>query len=230
MSFEGRGALAIWCDIPARYEAAFNAWYTHEHVPERVAVPGFRRARRYVAAGRHASQKYFTLYEVDSPAVLASAPYLERLERPTEATRRMVARFERNVRAVFRVAGSWGRGVGGWLLTAAVTGVGGGDPPDRTADAAGLLGWDEVVGVHLLEADPETARAKDRTAEGRIAAGEASAPSWVLLVETASGAALPRLEQALAEGRLPWRLPTPAGPAVGRYRLMYLLQPDGTSG
>jgi len=43
------GALAIYHDLPDHEHARFKAWHTYEHMPERVGVPGFVRARRYAA-------------------------------------------------------------------------------------------------------------------------------------------------------------------------------------
>ena len=72
------GILAIWNDFaPEGYEH-FERWYNREHLQERVGVPGFRFGRRYelVSGG---DRRFFAFYEVDSPAVLTSPAYLERL-------------------------------------------------------------------------------------------------------------------------------------------------------
>ena len=50
-----------------------------EHLQERVGVPGFRFGRRYELASS-GDRQFFAFYEVDSPDVLASPAYLERLE------------------------------------------------------------------------------------------------------------------------------------------------------
>ena len=49
MALAGQGVLAIWNGIADEAEADFVAWHVREHIPERVAVPGFLRGRRYVA-------------------------------------------------------------------------------------------------------------------------------------------------------------------------------------
>ena len=49
MSFLGGAILAFWADVEASGEADYNDWHTREHMPERCAVPGFLRGRRYVA-------------------------------------------------------------------------------------------------------------------------------------------------------------------------------------
>jgi hypothetical protein len=82
------GVLAIWHDIRAGREDAFEAWYRDEHFPERLAVPGFRIGRRYEAAS--GAPRYFCCYVTDTPKVLISAPYLARLNDPTPLTRAMM--------------------------------------------------------------------------------------------------------------------------------------------
>ena len=75
----GGGVLAIWQDFAPEAEQMVNEWYNREHHAERVAVPGFLSARRYVAiTGR---PKYFVFYETESFEVLSSPAYRERLVR-----------------------------------------------------------------------------------------------------------------------------------------------------
>jgi hypothetical protein len=82
------GILAIWNDCERGREAEFEEWYQHEHFHERIAVPGFLLGRRYeVISG---SPRYFCFYLTQSPAVLTSPAYLERLDNPTPMTRRIM--------------------------------------------------------------------------------------------------------------------------------------------
>jgi len=53
------------CD-PAR-EAEFNDWYDNTHVPDVLATPGYRRARRYVNREfRDGRGKYLAIYDIDT--------------------------------------------------------------------------------------------------------------------------------------------------------------------
>ena len=61
-------------------EEEFNAWYDDEHMAERLAIPGFRSAQRWVRDCRPGEGKYLATYELDSMAVLESPAYLERFE------------------------------------------------------------------------------------------------------------------------------------------------------
>ena len=70
-----QGLLAAFSN-PSEDEDDFNAWYDQEHVPLRLATPGFRSARRYKAATDE-GPRYAALYDVDSPDVLQSEAYLK---------------------------------------------------------------------------------------------------------------------------------------------------------
>ena len=78
------GILAIWNDCRAGHEAEFEAWFQGEHLLERLAVPGFLFGRRHEAIS--GSNAYFNFYLTESPAVLTSKAYLERLDNPTPMT------------------------------------------------------------------------------------------------------------------------------------------------
>ena len=110
MALAGRGVLAIWNGITADAEADFVAWHVREHIPERVAVPGFLRGRRYVAVA--GAPKYFNFYETESPDTLASPAYLRRLDAPSDWTQRVVRHFRDTSRTVCSVAASLGTGDG----------------------------------------------------------------------------------------------------------------------
>lgn len=55
-------------------DAEFNEWYTNEHLPQVVALPGFISAQRYAlpeALAGSSPYRYATVYEVESaPAAL----------------------------------------------------------------------------------------------------------------------------------------------------------------
>jgi hypothetical protein len=109
------GVLAVWTDIAPELEADFNEWYWREHLPERLAVPGFRRGRRFRALS--GAPRYFACYDLEAPAVLESAAYLERLNHPTEWTKRVMKGFRNTTRASFARALTVGRISGAVWLT-----------------------------------------------------------------------------------------------------------------
>jgi len=82
-----RGLLLTLTEPPPAMEEEFNAWYDDEHLPERMAIPGFRSARRW-ASGR----TYLATYELDSPGVLQSPEYLARFNNQTPWSKRCLGK------------------------------------------------------------------------------------------------------------------------------------------
>jgi len=72
---EQQGLLLVMMDIDPKREDEFNRWYEEEHVPERLAIPGFHRARRYRAV--QGTPKYLALYDVLNTDVFSSPEYLK---------------------------------------------------------------------------------------------------------------------------------------------------------
>lgn len=66
------GLLVVRVEPPPEMDEEFNDWYDTEHIPERLAVPGFLTARRF-RLNDHPS--YLALYDVESPEVLDSPAY-----------------------------------------------------------------------------------------------------------------------------------------------------------
>jgi hypothetical protein len=61
--------LAVSMSVPPAVESELDAYYEQEHFPLLLAVPGWRRARRYVlTAGT--GPKYLSLHEIESQAAL----------------------------------------------------------------------------------------------------------------------------------------------------------------
>lgn len=72
-----KGLLLTMTEPPAAMENEFNAWYDSEHLPERLSIPGFRSARRWVNPhAAPATGKYLATYELDNPEVLETPAYL----------------------------------------------------------------------------------------------------------------------------------------------------------
>ena len=85
----GTGVLAVWNNRVKESAENYEKWYQTEHLPERLAVPGFARGRRYQAVV--GDLEFFTWYEVASPAVLRSEPYKKCLANPTPWTQEMMS-------------------------------------------------------------------------------------------------------------------------------------------
>lgn len=126
------GILAIFNDCRAGREDEFDAWFQGEHLEERLAVPGFVFGRRHQAISGSAG--YFNFYLVESPDVLTSRPYLERLDNPTPMTKRIMSEVFINMnRTVCRRTVRRGGFRGAFAVTTRFS-----EPPDVGALAATL--------------------------------------------------------------------------------------------
>ena len=182
MSLAGKGAVAIWHDIAPEGRDAFYAWHGHEHMPERAAIPGFLRGRRYVALA--GAPEYFNLYETATAAVLAGRDYLERLNNPTPWTVETVKHFRGVARSLCEVAHTRGDGEGGLCATFRyeVDDAGAEAHRPRMREAIDrLVETRGIAGAHHLVAD--TAASAIETAEKRARASGTEIPRWIVLVE-----------------------------------------------
>jgi hypothetical protein len=95
------GILAIFNNVTPGREGEFEEWFQHEHLQERLDVPGFLVGRRYEAVRGEPS--YFNFYVTRSAQVLASAEYHTRLNDPTPMTRMVMSEiFKDMIRTVCR--------------------------------------------------------------------------------------------------------------------------------
>jgi hypothetical protein len=216
------GAIIIWNDIAPEGRAEFYAWHLNEHIPERLAVPGFVRGSRYVALAPDTRPEFLTLYETRSPAVATSAPYLARLNAPTPWTRRATAHFRNTARALTEVAASHGCGFGGILGTIRFDGTPDGIAARARAGAAGerlaaVAREPRLSRVRLCVTDLAASGAT--TAESRGRPDIQAAPSGAVLVEGCDEAAV---QAAIATLCRDIALAPPSA-AVGVYRLEHQL-------
>jgi hypothetical protein len=184
MGLHGQGALIFWHDIGDGADADYEAWHSHEHMKERLGVPGFLRGRRGLRAEPEGPQ-YLILYEVEDVSVLTSAPYLARLNDPSPWTRRVVANFTNTNRTIARITVSAGSGLGTFMLTARFSPVSGREGALR--DWLSQIAFPEFVsrpgltGAHLLESDVSASNTD--TGEKKLRDGPDAVADWVILLE-----------------------------------------------
>ncbi|MDH5285157.1 MAG: hypothetical protein OEX23_00815 [Betaproteobacteria bacterium] len=183
MALVGAGAVAIWHDIAPEGREEFYAWHGSEHMPERVAIPGFLRGRRYVAV--EGVPEFFNLYETASTAVLTGADYLARLNAPTPWTAATVRHFRGVARSLCEVAATFGEGAGGLCATLRYDVGAAAAAAHRAAMTAALRGLASapgIAGAHLLVADEKASGIE--TAERRARGGPGNlVPRWIAIVE-----------------------------------------------
>jgi hypothetical protein len=121
------GILAIFNNVATGRDAEFEEWFQHEHLAERIAVPGFLIGRRHEAVS--AWPRYFNFYVTQSIGVLKSAIYLGRLDDPTPTTRTVMSEiFKDMIRTVCHRTFRLGRMRGTGVVTVRFS-----EQPDETA-------------------------------------------------------------------------------------------------
>ncbi len=192
MALLGTAAVAMWWDIATPMRHEFEDWHSHEHFPERMSIPGFRRGSRWADAD--GGEGFFILYELDRYETLSSPGYLGRLNAPTPWSAKMMPHHRNMVRSQCRILASFGGGVGQYMLTLRLSPAPGRDDDlqEQLQDKlAGLPQRPGLTGCHLLRTDTPKIAA---TTEQRIRGGDAVA-DWILLVSGYERLALDRIAQ-----------------------------------
>ncbi|QIE56764.1 hypothetical protein G5B40_15775 [Pikeienuella piscinae] len=213
MPLSGQAMLINFMNVSAEHEQDFNRWYDKEHLEERVAIPGFLEARRYIA--EDAFERYLGIYTTETIETLGSPEYHHRLANQTPWSLRNIERFRDATRACARVVESRGVGRGaalGFIRLRPAPGMETSTVSFKTRiDAA--LDLDGVISVHVLANDPDLSKPlKDDPAAA------AGANDWYVLIDATGQEALGPAEAALD-------LATVAGGlslvSRGRYRLLW---------
>lgn len=131
------GILAIWQDCRAGHESELEGWFQGEHFMEGLTVPGFLYGRRHRAIS--GASGFFNFYLTQTPDVLASKPYLERVDQRSPMTTRIMSGVFLNMnRTVCRRALRRGPFRGAYAVTVRF---------DKTPDEAALVGViDKLIG------------------------------------------------------------------------------------
>jgi hypothetical protein len=209
------GILAIWNDIAPEGLAHYERWFNREHLMERVEVPGFHYGRRYEAVGE-ADRRFFAFYGVDTPAVLTSPDYLQRLNNPTPWTREVMLSFRNMVRTVCEVRSAAGNLIGSHAVVLRADGE---MAPTPAADAfvRELAADVSIARVQLWTAARDQTRAD--TAEMKVR-GPDKLIAGALVVECVRRADAERVARAL--NNPPPALGISGASATGIYALLCL--------
>ena len=193
MPLLGQAAMLLAFDIVPDAIAEHDVWHTHEHLPERLSIPGFRRGTRWTAI--RGQPRYIVLYEVAELATLTSPPYLERLDHPSPWTTKMMPSYRNMSRGFCAVTGSFGAGLGAASLLVRFAPVPGREGSLRDwllRDALPPLASEAGIGsAHLLEG----AATPPMTNEQRIRGADAGV-DWAVLVTGYSADAVTRVAES----------------------------------
>lgn len=181
MALLGKAALVMWWEVDAQHSIDFQHWHSHEHFPERLRIPGFRRATRWRQVD--SGPGVLVTYELDDHSVLSSKAYLDRLNAPTPWSTRMMPFHRHMVRSQCEVLQSCGAYTASHTLAVRLS------PSTPQAHDGGLhAALRQLVnalplrpglnGAHLLRhRDPSI----EQTTEQKLRGGDRVA-DWVLLV------------------------------------------------
>jgi hypothetical protein len=210
MPLAGKGMLLTSMNVDTADEAEFNRWYDREHLEERVAIPGFLEARRYVA---HAGNpKYLSLYSTETFEVLDSPAYRTALANQTAWSKANIARFRDMIRGVARITISRGTGRGAVLGILRLRPASGSEDTLRSAlreqlDPSKL---DGIISMHLLENDPVLSK----PITDNPSASDPGAGDWYVLIDATDVNAVPAAVARFAAFK-------PQMVSSGVYRLMF---------
>jgi hypothetical protein len=224
----GAAAVLVWNDVAPEGRTPFYEWHDKEHIPERLAIPGFRRGRRYARAGH--SPQWLTFYEADSVDVLVSPAYMARLNAPTPATTRTLAYFRNTSRAVCRLVHSSGTSSGGHAFAMRLDASAGHADDVRRCIVERLfprvMALTGVLAAHLYAADQPSSRLDTAESSTR----RFDVPAWVVLLEASTESAAAQAGQAIDTDALAALNATPRDDAcVYALEICRLAQPDPSS-
>ncbi|MDE5440897.1 hypothetical protein GWG65_05395 [Bradyrhizobium sp. CSA207] len=224
MSLLGQAAVAMWWNVRAEQRAEFGDWHSHEHFPERMSIPGFRRGSRWTSTD--GADGFFVLYELEQCDVLTSSGYLDRLNAPTPWSTKMMPHHLGMVRSQCRVVASFGGGVATALATIRLSPEAGRETELHThlSDTLRALAPQPgLTGAHLLLTD--TPRTSSPTTEQQIR-GRDGAADWIVLL---SGYDAEAVERAVAGQISPSALRVAGArddPTINHYRLAFTMTPQ----
>lgn len=219
MPLLGTAAMLLSFDIAPEARLEHDDWHTHEHLPERLSIPGFLRGTRWMAL--QGQPQYCVLYEVERLETLVSPAYLERLNHPSRWTTAMMPHYRGMTRGLCTVAGSTGFGLGHVGLLCRFRPAPGQEA--RLDDWLGrqilprLPAQPGVGSVHLLKA----ALAPPMTHEQRIRGTDVGV-DWALLVTGYRQDTLADLARSDL-GEAPFEAHGATGLSTGLYRTDYTL-------
>ncbi|QRM33178.1 DUF4286 family protein [Microvirga sp. VF16] len=191
MSTPAKALLAIWHDVDPEAVDDYIAWHTFEHLPERIALPGFLRAHR-LELESGPGQQFFCVIEVRDLTDFQGEDYLARLNSPTEWTRRMMPHYSKVHRSLCQLVCDKGRGVSPFTQCLRFNLMG--QLPRKFTSMLETLTSDKAATRVRLAALNSAVSAQD-TEEKRLRRGENQGGfDYLLLLD---GHALPSLEAAV---------------------------------
>lgn len=184
MALLGQAVMVAMYDLEPGWEDKHDDWHSHEHMEERVSIPGFLRGRRYLSDVEGAWPRCFVYYEAETLEALSSDDYFARLDNPTKWSSTTMPHFRDMMRTLCQVTVSAGQGAGGRMAYVSLS------PEAARADE--LRAWladtlpalcaePGILAAHLFEGDEAASSIQTKEKELRGSADKIA--DWLLLVE-----------------------------------------------
>jgi len=71
----GKALLVVFTEADPQVQGKSSEWFTRQHIPERMQVPGFLSARRFELVEGSGAYKYLNIYELTDESVLRGEDY-----------------------------------------------------------------------------------------------------------------------------------------------------------
>lgn len=116
----GTTVLVVMMEVDEADDAVFNKWYNEEHLPERMSIPGYVSARRFMLDPEddqaNGVLRYLCIWELENDSPLQSQFYKDQNAKPTptkEAANGVVKQRARGLyRQIFPATGAYNDRIG----------------------------------------------------------------------------------------------------------------------
>ena len=102
----GTTVLIVMMEVDEADDEVFNKWYNEEHLPERMSIPGYISARRFMLdpADEQANGvlRYLCIWELENDSPLQSQLYKDQNARPTPTKEAAGAVVKQRARGLYR--------------------------------------------------------------------------------------------------------------------------------
>ena len=98
----GGTVLVVTMEVDPADEAEFNKWYNEQHLPERMAIPGYVSARRFRLVEGDGALTYLCIWELEDGSPLQSRMYQEQQADPTALYLRVNGKIRARTRGLYR--------------------------------------------------------------------------------------------------------------------------------
>jgi hypothetical protein len=214
----------MWWNVRPERRSEFSAWHSHEHFPERMCIPGFRRGTRWTSTLD--SEGFFVLYELEQYETLTSKAYLERLNAPTPWSTKMMPHHLNMIRSQCRVVASFGGGVAVSVATIRLSPQMAKETDLKTVlveTLRGVVSKPGLTGGHVLITD--TPKTVSLTTEQQIR-GSDGAADWIVLLSGYDPDAVQDVVANSFSSRALQLMGAQEQTIIGRYKLAFAMTPQ----